>query len=302
MTATERIQRLKKEKNAVILAHNYTLPEVQEVADFVGDSLGLSIAAKHTDCNIIVFCGVYFMAETAKILSPEKKVLIPDPEAGCPMADMLRLEDLRNLKAKYPRARVLSYVNTHASVKAESDLVCTSANAAQIVERGFSQDEEILFVPDQYLAQYVASCTKRQFILFPGYCPVHVAITEAHILEAKKKHPEALVLAHPECRPEVLRHADCVLSTEGMCRYVKTSPCKAFIIATEVGIISRMEKENPGKQFIPAFSGAICENMKKITLEKVLVSLEEETHEVLLPEEVVRRAHRVIERMLALSK
>lgn len=302
MSTVEEIRKLKKEKHAIILAHNYTFPEVQEVADFVGDSLGLSIAAKNTPCRTIVFCGVYFMAETAKILSPEKKVLIPDPEAGCPMADMLSLEDLRNLKAKYPRARVLCYVNTHASVKAECDLVCTSANAAQIVERGFSRDEEILFVPDQYLAQYVASRTRRQFILFPGYCPVHVAITEAHVLEAKERYPQALVLAHPECRPEVLRHADAILSTEGMCRYVKTSPCREFIIATEVGIIPRMERENPGKRFIPAFEGAICEDMKKITLEKVLVSLREETHEVILPEEVIRRAQQAIERMLALSE
>lgn len=302
MNATERIQELKRKKNAIILAHNYTLPEVQEVADFIGDSLGLSIAAKNTPCEVIVFCGVYFMAETAKILSPEKKVLIPDPEARCPMADMLSLKDLQALKAKHPNARVLCYVNTHASVKAECDLVCTSANASKIVEQGFSKDEEIIFVPDQYLAQYVASRIGRQFILFPGYCPVHMTITEAHILRAKREHPEALVLAHPECRPEVLRHADAILSTEGMCRYVKTSPHKAFIIATEVGIIFRMKKENPEKYFVPAFEGAICENMKKITLEKVLTSLEDEVYEVVLPEDVASRARQAIERMLALSK
>jgi quinolinate synthase len=297
----ERIRELKEKKNAVILAHNYQLPEVQEVADFVGDSLGLSIAAQKTPADIIVFCGVYFMAETAKILSPHKKVLIPDPEAGCPMADMLPLEELRKLRARYPQARVLCYVNTHAVVKAECDLVCTSANAPQVVERGFAPDEDIVFVPDQYLAQYVAAKLQRTFILFPGYCPVHVAITEAHILEAKAQHPEALVLAHPECRPEILRHADQVLSTEGMCRYVKTSPHREFIIATEVGIIPRMEKENPGKRFFPAFSGAICENMKRTTLEKVLVSLEEEIHEVTLPQEVIEKARRAIERMLELS-
>ncbi|MBC7216711.1 MAG: quinolinate synthase NadA [Candidatus Caldatribacterium sp.] len=302
MQVVERIRELKKRKNAVILAHNYQLPEVQEVADFVGDSLGLSIAAQKTPCDIIVFCGVYFMAETAKILSPEKKVLIPDPEAGCPMADMLHLEDLRALKEKYPNAKVLCYVNTHAVVKAECDLVCTSANAAKVVERGFAQEEEIIFVPDQYLAQHVASKLKRNFILFPGYCPVHVSITEDHILKAKVLHPEALVLAHPECRPEVLRHADEVLSTEGMCRYVAASPHKEFIIATEIGIIPRMEKENPGKRFFPAFEGAICENMKKTTLEKVLASLEEEIHEVTLPDEVIARAKRAIERMLEFSR
>lgn len=271
------------------------------MADFVGDSLGLSLAAKNTPCDLIVFCGVYFMAETAKILSPEKKVLIPDPDAGCPMADMLSPGDLKALKAKHPKARVLCYVNTHAAVKAECDLVCTSANAAKIVERGFSQDDEIIFVPDQYLAQYVASQTKRSFILFPGYCPVHVMITEAHILEAKARHPRALVLAHPECRPEVLRHADAILSTEGMCRFVKTSSGEEFIIATEVGIIPRMERENPGKRFIPAFPGAICENMKKTTLEKVLASLEDEVYEVTLPEDIASRAKGAIERMLALS-
>ncbi|WP_427366593.1 quinolinate synthase NadA [Candidatus Caldatribacterium saccharofermentans] len=298
----ERIRELKEKKNAVILAHNYQLPEVQEVADFVGDSLGLSIAAQKTSADIIVFCGVYFMAETAKILSPHKKVLIPDPEAGCPMADMLPLEELRKLRARYPQARVLCYVNTHAVVKSECDLVCTSANAPQVVERGFAPGEDIIFVPDQYLAQYVAAKLQRTFILFPGYCPVHVAITENHILEAKAQHPEALVLAHPECRPEVLRHADQVLSTEGMCRYVKTSPHREFIVATEVGIIPRMEKENPGKRFFPAFSGAICENMKRTTLEKVLVSLEEEIHEVTLPQEVIEKARRAIERMLELSR
>lgn len=271
------------------------------MADFVGDSLGLSLAVKTTSCDLIIFCGVYFMAETAKILSPEKKVCIPDPEAGCPMADMLRPEDLQALKAKHPGARVLCYVNTHAAVKAECDLVCTSANAAKIVEQGFTRDDTIIFVPDQYLAQYVASQLKRAFILFPGYCPVHVAITEAHVLEAKTRHPEALVLAHPECRPEVLHHADAVLSTEGMCRYVKASPHREFIIATEVGIIPRMERENPGKRFIPAFEGAVCENMKKITLEKVLASLEEEVYEVTLPEDVASRARLAIERMLALS-
>ncbi|MCS7243043.1 MAG: quinolinate synthase NadA [Candidatus Caldatribacterium sp.] len=302
MTVIERIRELKTKKNAIILAHNYTPPEVQEVADFVGDSLGLSITAKSTPCDIIVFCGVHFMAETAKLLSPEKKVLVPDPEAGCPMADMLSLADLKNLKARHPNARVLCYVNTHASVKAECDLVCTSANAAQIVERGFSPDEEIIFVPDQYLARYVASRTGREFILFPGYCPVHVTITEAHILEAKRRHPKALVLAHPECRPEVLRHADAILSTEGMCRYVRTSPSEEFIIATEVGIIPRMRKENPAKRFIPAFEGAICENMKKNTLEKVLTSLEEEIHEVTLPEDIIQKGRQAIERMLVLSR
>lgn len=297
----ERIRKLKKKKNAVILAHNYQLPEVQEVADFIGDSLGLSIAAQKTRCDIIIFCGVYFMAETAKILSPQKRVLIPEPGAGCPMADMLDLETLRALKEKHPHAKVLCYVNTHASVKAECDLVCTSANASKIVERGFAPDEEIIFAPDQYLAQYTASRTGRKFILFPGYCPVHVAITEEHVLRAKALHPQALVLAHPECCPEVLRHADEVLSTEGMCRYVKTSPRKEFIIATEIGIIPRMEKENPGKNFFPAFEGAICEDMKKITLDKILTSLEEEIYEVTLPEDTLAKARKAIERMLELS-
>ncbi|MGQ9622088.1 MAG: quinolinate synthase NadA [Candidatus Caldatribacteriaceae bacterium] len=302
MEIREKIEKLKKRKNAVILAHNYELPEIQEVADFVGDSLGLSMAAAQTPCDIIVFCGVYFMAETAKILSPEKKVLIPEQEATCPMADMLHVEDLRKLKKEHPGARVLCYVNTYASVKAECDLVCTSANAQKMVERGFREDDEIIFVPDQHLACYVASLTGRRFILFPGYCPVHVTITEDHIVQARKLHPQALVLAHPECRAEVLRHADAVLSTEGMCRYVKSSPHREFIIATEVGIIPRMKRESLEKEFYPAFEGAVCENMKKITLDKLLASLEEEIHEVLLPEEVIEKARHSVERMLALSR
>ena len=294
----EEIERLKEERNAVILAHNYQLPEVQDVADFVGDSLGLSMEASKTDAQVIVFCGVFFMAETAKILSPQKVVLIPEREAGCPMADMITASQLLELKKHYPEAATLCYVNTKAEVKAQCDFCCTSANATKVVEKGLSSASSIIFVPDQYLAGYVSRKTGREFIVWPGYCPIHAAISEKDIEEARALHPQAEMLVHPECRPEVTEKADQVLSTEGMCRYVKSSPGDEFIIGTEVGILHRLQKENPAKHFYPVKEEMMCPDMKKINLEKVALALREMKYEVELPPSIIQKAALSIERML----
>ncbi|MEN3185536.1 MAG: quinolinate synthase NadA [Atribacterota bacterium] len=292
------IFKLKQEKKALILAHNYQLPEVQDVADFVGDSLGLSIAASQTDAKVIVFCGVFFMAETAKILSPQKLVLLPEEKAGCPMADMITAPQLRELKSLHPQAVSLCYVNTSAAVKAECDYCCTSANAVKIVEESLKSAAEIIFVPDQHLARYVASQTGGNFIIWPGYCPVHVDITPEHIEEAKKRYPQAPVLVHPECRQEVIELADHVLSTEGMCWYMKKSLASTFIVGTEVGILYRLQKENPTKRFYPVSENAICVDMKKITLEKIVSSLEKMEYQIELPEAIIQKAQKSIKRMI----
>ncbi len=294
----EKINKLRKEKNAVILAHNYQLPEVQDIADFVGDSLGLSVEASRTPADLIVFCGVHFMAETAKIISPAKKVIMPDDNAGCPMADMITPEDVRKLKSEHPGAVVVAYVNTSAAVKAEVDYCCTSANAVKIVER--LKDREIIFIPDKYLGDYVAKVTGKKLILFNGFCPAHVRILPEHIIEAKRKHPHALVLAHPECLPKVIEMADKVASTEGMVKFVAASDAKEFIIATEIGIIYRLQKENPGRSFYPATTLAVCPNMKLTTLEKVLWSLEEEKFEISVPPDIAKKAKLAIDRMIQL--
>jgi quinolinate synthase len=301
MDIVKEIQRLKKERNAVILVHNYQRPEVQDIADFLGDSLGLSIEASKTKADVIVFCGVYFMAETAKIISPDKTVLIPDKNAGCPMADMVTADDLRELKAKHPKAKVMCYVNTSAEVKAECDICCTSANSIRITQSAFKKDEEVIFVPDKYLADYTARQTKRDFIVWPGYCPTHAKILPEDIDRAKKAHPEALVLAHPECSRPVLEKSDAVLSTEGLCRFVKESKAKEFIVGTELDIIHRLKKENPDKQFYPVSDLAVCPNMKRITLEKVLSSLKENKYEVTLPADIIKKAARSIKAMLAIK-
>jgi len=298
MDLVDKIKKLKKERNAVILVHNYQLPEVHDIADFLGDSLGLSIEAAKTDADVIVFCGVHFMAETAKILSPQKKVLLPDKNAGCPMADMIDAESLKALKAEHPGAVALCYVNTSAAVKAECDYCCTSANAEKMVRHILTSHEEIIFVPDKYLAAYVSSRVGRSFIVWNGYCPTHAGIIPENILRAKQQHPQAKVLVHPECSPELTALADVVTSTEGMCRYVKESAATEFIIGTEIGIIYRMQKENPGKNFYPASDKAICPNMKRINLEKVLWSLTDMVHEITVPEDVMDRARLSIERML----
>ncbi len=298
MDIVDKIKKLKKEKNAVILVHNYQLPEVHDIADFLGDSLGLSIEAAKTDADVIVFCGVHFMAETAKILSPQKTVLLPDKNAGCPMAEMIDAESLKALKAEHPGAVALCYVNTSAAVKAECDYCCTSANAEKMVRHILTQHEEIIFVPDKYLAAYVSSKVGRNFIVWNGYCPTHAGILPEHIFRAKQQHPKAKVIVHPECSPELTALADMVTSTEGMCRYVKESEETEFIIGTEIGIIYRMQKENPGKNFYPASDKAICPNMKRINLEKVLWSLTDMVHEITVPQDIMDKARLSIERML----
>jgi quinolinate synthase len=298
MGIVEKILKLKRERNAIILAHNYQLPEVQDIADFVGDSLGLSIQAAGTDAQVIVFCGVHFMAETAKILSPRKTVLIPDIHAGCPMADMINADQLRVMKAEHPNATVLCYVNTTAEVKAQCDLCCTSANAVSIVKDVMKESKEVIFVPDKYLADYVSTETGCDLIVWKGYCPTHAKILPEHILSQKEQHPGAVVLAHPECTPGVRRLADKVISTEGMCWYANEMKDREFIVATEIGILHRMRRDNPDKSFYPASDLAICPNMKLITLEKVLWALEGMHDEITLPRETIAKAKKCIQRML----
>jgi quinolinate synthase len=301
MELIDKIKKLKKEKNAVILAHNYQLPEIHDIADFVGDSLGLSISAAKTDAEIIVFCGVHFMAETAKILSPQKTVLLPDKNAGCPMADMINADDLKSLQDAHPKAVTLCYVNTSAAVKAQCDYCCTSANALKMVQNILKKNEEIIFIPDKYLAQYVANQVGHKFITWEGYCPTHARILPENIIGAKKLHPRAKVLAHPECKSQLTELADVVASTEKMCAYVQNTPDTEFIIATEIGIIHRMKKENPGKSFYPASDKATCPNMKRINLEKVLWSLEDLTYEITVPQDIMDKARLSIERMLQVT-
>ena len=301
MEIVEKIKKLKKEKNAVILVHNYQLPEIHDIADFVGDSLGLSMEASKTNADVILFCGVHFMAETAKILSPEKTVLLPDKNAGCPMADMIDAESLIALKAKHPDAVSLCYVNTSAAVKAQCDYCCTSANAEKMVRHILTKHRKIIFVPDKYLAQFVSSQVGNNFVLWNGYCPTHAGIIPEHISRAKLLHPQAKVIVHPECSPELTALADIVTSTEGMCKYVKNSAETEFIIGTEIGIIHRMKKENPGKNFYPASDKAVCPNMKRTNLEKVLWSLTDMTHEITVPQDIMDKARRAIERMLQIT-
>jgi quinolinate synthase len=292
----EKISALKKRRNAVILAHNYQPGEVQDIADSVGDSLELSQDAAKTSADVIVFCGVLFMAETASILCPDKVVLLPDINAGCPLADMITAEQLRAKKKEHPQAVVVCYVNSPVEVKAESDICCTSANAVRIVE---SLDaREILFVPDQYLGYYVSSKTGKKMILWPGFCPTHVRIRPERIRELKGEYPQAKVVVHPECTPEVIALADEVLSTGGMCRYAQRDEVREMIVGTEIGIIHRLKKENPAKMFIPVSEDAICPDMKLITLENVLLSLEEMSPEVKVPEGIRLRAKAAVDKML----
>lgn len=301
MELTDKIIKLKKEKNAVILAHNYQLPEIHDIADFVGDSLGLSMSAAKTDAEIIVFCGVHFMAETAKILSPQKTVLLPDKNAGCPMADMINADDLISLQTAHPNAVTICYVNTSAAVKAQCDYCCTSANALKMVQNILKTNDEIIFIPDKYLAKYVEDQVGRKFITWEGYCPTHARILPEHITQAKKLHPQAKVLAHPECKPQITELADIVASTEKMLTYVNNSKDAEFIIGTEIGIIHRMKKENPDKNFYPASDQATCPNMKRITLEKVLWSLEDLTFEITVPQDIIDKARLSIERMMQVT-
>ncbi len=298
---TKKISSLKKELNAVILAHTYQEPEIQDLGDFVGDSLGLCIEASKTEAEVIVFCGVHFMAESAKLLNPDKLVLIPDSGAGCPMADMARAEDLGAIKEKHSGAAVVTYVNSTAAVKAESDICCTSSNAVKIVE-SFPKEREIIFVPDQNLGLYVMQQTGRELFLWPGYCPVHhIKVTAADIMEKKEAFPNAEIVVHPECPPEITGLADFVGSTSQIIDYCASSASSEFIIGTEKGILYPLRKKSPEKTFVAASERMVCQNMKKITLEKIAACMEEKSGKVEIPAEVREGAYKPIKRMLELS-
>ncbi len=293
----EKIERLKKQRHAVILAHNYQRAEIQDLADFCGDSLGLSIEASKTDAEVIVFCGVRFMAETAAILSPDKTVLLPDKAAGCPMADMIDAEQVRKLKAEHPEALVVCYVNSSAEVKAESDYCCTSSNAVEVV-RSLPPDREIIFVPDQHLGQFVVDRTGRKMVLWPGYCTTHITITDDDIHRAKQQHPDAIVLMHPECSEPSKKLADQLLSTGQMLNFVRNSEARRFIVATENGIIHALRKQNPQAEFFPVTERAVCPNMKRITVDKLIASLEDMRYVVKVPPGIASRARRALDRMV----
>lgn len=297
----EEILKLKKEKNAVILAHCYQNVEIDQVADFVGDSLYLSQMAAQTDADIIVFAGVYFMAETAKILSPNKKVLLPRLESGCLMADMINLQQLREFKAKHPNIPTVCYINSTAEVKSECDICCTSSNAVKIVESLGAK--EVLFAPDTYLGTWVQNQLKDvKVITYPGYCPTHLRITPQDIEEKKEKYPEALVLAHPECHQSVAEIANYVGSTTGIMNFAAKSDKKQFIIATELGVVERLERDFPDKEFILISPKAVCKNMKWNHLEDILNSLKYEQYEINVDEEIAKKAINCINRMLEVSK
>jgi quinolinate synthase len=299
------IDRLKKEKNAVILAHYYQEPDIQDVADYIGDSLGLSQQAAKTDADIIVFAGVHFMAETAKILSPEKKVLLPDLKAGCSLSDSCPPHLFAKFKERYPDHMVITYVNCTAELKAMSDIVCTSSNAVQIVN-SLPKDQPIIFGPDRNLGRYVAQKTGRELVLWNGACMVHEIFSQQRILKLKQQHPEAKFIAHPECEEAVLSIADYIGSTTGLLKYTIENPAQEFIIATESGIIHQMEKANPNKVFIPAppnnqCACNDCPHMKQNTLEKLYLCLKNEMPEITLPVDVIKKAQKPIERMLEIS-
>jgi len=293
----DKILKLKNQRNALILAHNYQIAEVQEIADFLGDSLDLSRQAAVTDSEVIVFCGVHFMAETAKILAYNKTVLMPDKNAGCAMANMITPRQMIELKKKYPDHTYVCYVNCTAETKAECDYCCTSANATKVVA-AIPEDQKIVFIPDKYLGSYVMSQTKRDLVLWDGYCPTHRRILAENILKMKAQHPKAEVLVHPECTPDVISMADHVLSTSGICRRAQESDAEEFIIGTEIGILARLERENPNKNFYPASELSDCPNMKLNTLEKILWSLEDMAFEIDVPEDIAKRAKKSIDRMV----
>jgi quinolinate synthase len=294
------IKALLKERNAVLLAHNYMRDEVQEIADITGDSLALSIEAAKTDADVIVFCGVHFMAESASILAPQKTVLLPRLDAGCPMADMVTVEALRELKASLPGVPVVTYVNSSAAVKAESDICCTSANAVKVVQS--LPENEIIFAPDRNLGSYVAGFTKKRFHLWEGYCPTHERLRPEVVRELKQNNPEAPFICHPECNPAVVALADHVCSTTGMYDYCRTSSAQRFIIGTEAGILWRLKQENPEKEFILASPALVCPNMKLTSLEDVLDALQTMEPVVKVPEEIRIQAKRALDRMLAIPR
>lgn len=292
----QRLQELRTQHRAVILAHYYQRGEIQDVADFVGDSFQLSQQAASTDADVIVFCGVHFMAESAKILSPEKTVLLPEPRAGCPMADMIDVEGLRKLKAEYPGVPVVSYVNTSAAVKAESDICCTSSNALKVVNS--LPSEQVIFTPDRNLGSWIAAHTNKEIILWDGYCNTHNRLTLEQVEQAKAAHPGALVVVHPECRPEVTAAADHVSSTAGMLRFVGESDAEEFIIGTEGGLLHLLQKKYPQKRFYMASPQMLCPNMKSNTLTKVVRALESMEPQITVPDEIRNRAKLALERML----
>ncbi|MBN2031272.1 quinolinate synthase NadA [bacterium] len=295
-TIKKKIRRLKKEKNAVLLVHNYQIGDIQDLADFLGDSLGLSREATRVSEDIIIFCGVKFMAETAKILSPEKTVLLPRLDAGCPMADMVDVEGLLRLKTNHPNATVVTYVNSTAEVKAESDVCCTSANAVKVVQN--IESDEIIFTPDRNLAAYVQRFTNKKIIPWEGFCYVHERFTKDEVIQAKKSHPDALLVVHPECPPEVIDQADEVLSTSGMIQLAKLSPVKKFLIGTEEGILYRLKKENPEKTFYSAGVAKVCQGMKVTRLEDLYQALLKEQHAIKMSETTMNRARKSLESML----
>ncbi len=295
----KKIRILLRERNAILLAHNYQPPEIQDIADLTGDSLELSIKAAQTEAAIIIFCGVLFMAETASIVSPDKTVLIPRIDAGCPMADMITPESLKNRLSELGQMPVVTYVNSSASVKACSTICCTSANVAAVVNS--LTESEILMTPDRNLAQYAASKTNKKIHFWNGYCPIHNGLTEQLVLESKKAHPDALFMAHPECRPEVLALADAVLSTSGMIKFAKDSANRSFIVGTEEGLIYPLQQANPKKAFYKVSESMRCENMKKTSLSDVLKALQTTTHEVKVPEDIRKSAVTAVERMLGIT-
>jgi len=296
----ERIRTLKTERDAIVLAHNYQPPEIQDIADRLGDSLDLSRYAAAASERTIVFCGVHFMAETAAILSPEKTVLLPDPKAGCPMADMMSADELAALRKKHPGAIVVTYVNSTAEVKAQTDICCTSANAMRVVN-AVPEGKTIIFGPDRYLGAWVAAKTGREMILWQGYCPTHQKIHPEHILEQRKAHPEAVVMVHPEVNPAVAAAADVVLGTGGMLSYVEKSPAREFVVGTETGMVYRLQKSFPDRRFFAATEHALCPNMKKITIEKVARSLEKLEPVVSVKPKIAGLARRAILAMLEVS-
>lgn len=298
-TLMDRLSELKDEKNAVILAHNYQIDEVQDCADYVGDSFELSKIAAETEAQVIVFCGVHFMAESAKILAPHKTVLLPDIMAGCPLADMAAPQKVKELKEKYPRAAVACYINTTAAVKAECDVCVTSANAEKVINN--YPAEEFIFLPDQNLGSYIAGKTQKKIILWDGYCITHHRVTGDEVKKAREAMPGAFLMVHPECRPEVVEQSDIALGTGGMLRYARESQETKFMVGTELGLIYRLKKENPEKDFYLLSSGMICPNMKFINLEKVVASLENMTPQVEVPEEIRVRAKTCLDRMLQYS-
>ncbi len=295
----QKIIGLKKRLGAVIVAHNYQRPEVQDMADFVGDSLELARRSSQVEAETIVFCGVHFMAETAAILNPGRTVLLSVEKAGCPLADMITADELKRWKEKYPEAKVVTYVNSSAAVKAESFICCTSANGVKVVES--VPGDNILFIPDYNLGHYISGQTKKKIILYPGFCIVHNRITAEQVEKARELHPEAQLVVHPECRPEVIDLADAVLSTSGMLRYVKASPNKSFIIGTEEGLLHRLRKENPEKSFYLVNRIQACVNMKRTTLKTVVENMEQAKRVVRVPEDMRIRAKEAVDRMLEVN-